>query len=291
MKLVRHTKDPIRISPPAPLPLVRKRRLSLSSDSPRSHLITKLLSTVMNISPIGQYTSAQTKCSFLTKLPPEIRNQIYLLVLGDQVLHIVPSPVPSRTLPFRSSDKHKPQDLVSRLDHEPCKHPWRALGVEQLDQNRIKRMTPDPQKLCVTWTNEYGELYVGALVARAQTQEEIETRDQRPWMRKNRPLGLLKTCRIMYVSPIDLCIHPYLPEKLALSNKSTLYLRLHPTDTQKPSPFFTQPTPSPSNPFQPSPSSHPLCYLPAFHFYNTCICTLRSAGTSTTIVDVNAPTK
>ncbi|KAF2791340.1 hypothetical protein K505DRAFT_67399 [Melanomma pulvis-pyrius CBS 109.77] len=177
--------------PPLPLPAKRKRRLSITADG-GPEVRTRVSTLVPNFmrKSRGQHTSPQSQCAFL-KLPPEIRNQIYRLALGDQLLHIIPSLVPSSTLPPRFS--WKPQPFRLRLDYAPCKY--------SQNPGAGGSVTPDPHSLCAIWINGEGELH-----SEAQNQDRsvFGARYRRWWIRRKGVLALVKTCRIIYSEAIPL---------------------------------------------------------------------------------------
>ena len=178
----------------------RKRRLSICSPAPRSS-VPRLLKR-----SAAQRTSEQPDCLFLRRLPPELRIQIYRYVLGDRTLHIVPCLVSSRTKPSRYS--LNPQPFNTRLDYTECENSalnWRFATLI----NKAANPAYDAHTLCTNWTDELGNLYFqsphvvtyhrGMLPISSQKREEVETRYNRWWTRKNRFLALLKTCRAMWV--------------------------------------------------------------------------------------------
>ncbi|KAF2183807.1 hypothetical protein K469DRAFT_201370 [Zopfia rhizophila CBS 207.26] len=146
-------------TPPLPLPARRKRALSISKvENP--NIFKKLI-------PRYQRTSSQSQCLLLTKLPPEIRNQIWGLVLGDRALHIIPSLVPSQTRPSKYTLKDK--KLVYRLDYEPCK--WSTEGLDYAVTG-----LGSAHSACAIWINSNGELYFNAPQAVVNGERDLEVR-------------------------------------------------------------------------------------------------------------------
>ena len=173
---------------PAPLPLARERSLSISQD------LTELRRSVrgMVTSPFRRKKIAdQSQCMLLTRLPPEIRMQIWELVVGNQRLHIIPSLVPSLTRP----NKYTLTDngVLYRLDYETCRK-----SQFMLSQEMVKDI--DSHYTCAIWVNSNGELYFNtpqAVMRGDHGYRREELRFLRWWVRKNRLLSLLKTCRHM----------------------------------------------------------------------------------------------
>jgi hypothetical protein len=208
------------IAPVAPLPLTRKRRLSIpdftSPDPPRristyrqlfgkpaeaQHLLnrsstspeTSTLLPRFNERLLGRHdevqcTAIQEKCPLFAKLPLELRLQIYGLVLGGRALHIIPSHVPSITLPPRFS--LRAYQFHRRLDFEVCKNPKSHLGFKESSDS------------CTREYNKQDDLALLTGKSFSDTKEHASRRTKamlQKYERKDGPLALLKTCRLMYV--------------------------------------------------------------------------------------------
>ncbi|KAF2491387.1 hypothetical protein BU16DRAFT_565091 [Lophium mytilinum] len=182
---------------PTPLPKTRPRALSIpvsAGDSKKG-----AISTFLGINPKRpeQHTSPQSACSLLTKLPLELRLHIWTLVVGGQRLHIIPSLVPSLTRPPRYTLVDP--GVFYRLDYERCK--W---GEDDWVGSSSVR---NAHSACAVWVTDGGQLYFNAprvlLEGDAQYKDE-EYRYLRWWVRKNRILALVKTCRQIYTEAVPL---------------------------------------------------------------------------------------
>ncbi|KAF2263664.1 hypothetical protein CC78DRAFT_267923 [Lojkania enalia] len=166
-------------SAPISLPSQRKRTLSIlsTSEEPRPTIWTRILH------PGTQHTNPQKQCFLLTKLPLELRHQIYQHILCSRVLHIIPSLVPSLTKP--PHDSTNIETTLTRLDYEPCKWDEDTLIYGKANHSA-----------CAIWINGDGELYFRAPKAIVKGNK-VETGFLRWWCRKGGMLNLLKTCRLM----------------------------------------------------------------------------------------------
>jgi hypothetical protein len=207
------------IAPAAPLPLRRRRRLSIqeftSPDPPRristyrqlfgkpaevQHLLTRSSTSPETSTLLPRFherllgrhdvqsTAIQEKCPLLAKLPLELRLQIYGYVLGGHTLHIIPSHVPSLELPPRFSLRAYP--FHRRLDFEVCKNPKSHLGFKESYES------------CTREYNKRDDLAILTGGSFSDTKEHASRRTKamlQKYERKGGPLALLKTCRLMYV--------------------------------------------------------------------------------------------
>lgn len=235
-RIVVFPRSPRHRPPISTLPLKKERRLSIDALSSPPSLLGRLM-------PGGttQTTHAQKKSLLLTKLPPEIRNLIYAYILGDRVIHIIPSLVPSRTKPAKVTPE---QPFLSRLDYEFCRHADQHDGLLGIS----------PHSTCAIWITHDGELYFNAPKAVVQSVDELETRYLRWWCRKDRALSMLKTCRQIYTEAIYILyatntfdfrsINTFaqfpstiLPKRL--NTIRTLHIRVKPTNSHIENPFLT----------------------------------------------------
>lgn len=175
---------------PAFLPAVRERSLTIGS-VPEPNFVQRIYPGLLT-----QRTSNQQQCTFLTKLPAEIRIKIYRLVLGDQVLHIVPGLVPSRTRP--SQERSSIPRMSTRFDYEPC--------VSNLGP--LKRGVGGHHGNCTNWIDKGGkQLFLRTSpyepsspfrwMNPVEVARYVDTRYLEWWKRENGLLALLKTCRQM----------------------------------------------------------------------------------------------
>ncbi|OCK75444.1 hypothetical protein K432DRAFT_446699 [Lepidopterella palustris CBS 459.81] len=177
----------------APTPLLKttRRRRSLSLLRSDDSFIRKRLFSLL---PSKKRTSNQAESLLFTKLPVEIRLLIWEYVIGRQTLHIVPSLIPSLTRPSRY--KIRDRGIYYRLDHEVCR-------CESEDVLRFPYNTLEYHSPCVSWVTREGLLYFHHPNALSLEDERgcknAEARYLRWWRRKNRVLGLLKTCRMIYI--------------------------------------------------------------------------------------------
>jgi hypothetical protein len=189
------------LAAPAPLPLIRNRRLSItSSGSPEEPIISpRFRRKIIGRCNQEQYTATQDQCLFFTKLPLELRLLIYRFVLGDLTLHIILSHVPSFTLPPRFSLRTHP--FRRRLDFEVCKF---AQRHKQANEENAVAVLENPE-ICTREGSK--QLEISGLI---QLHYKEGAEDAVDWAtstnclltkygRKGGPLALLKTCRVMYV--------------------------------------------------------------------------------------------
>jgi hypothetical protein len=192
---VRHS--PQQLTPPGPLPPFRERRLSISlctsSFTKTPKPIPNLFRKLMRKRDKAQCTSLQNQCPLFTRLPLELRVQIYRFFLGDCTFHIIPSHVASLTLPPRFSLRAHP--FQARLDFEVCADPEQHIGVRNNNSISIR----DSHRDC---TGEGSKEWASSRL-RLETDYQIVTTERilQKWGRKGGPLALLKTCRVMYALP------------------------------------------------------------------------------------------
>jgi hypothetical protein len=211
------------IAPVAPLPLMRKRRLSITEFTlpgpPRTiSTYNRLFGKLAEIQHLGttsstpsetptllprfheeivgrhdklQCTATQEQCPLITKLPLELRLQIYGYVLGNRTLHIIPSHVPSLTPPPRFSLRTYP--FHRRLDFEICKNPGLRLD--------LKGVCCERPEICTRESDKNSDFRINRGFKK-DTDERKALRTKsflQKYERKDGPLALLKTCRVMYV--------------------------------------------------------------------------------------------
>ncbi|KAF2203685.1 hypothetical protein GQ43DRAFT_438610, partial [Delitschia confertaspora ATCC 74209] len=193
------TRKRIEKIPPAKLPTQRERRLSLSGVQEPS-LTGKILPRYLISAP---HTSPQKTSLLLTKLPPELREEIWKLVLGAQTLHILPSLVPNLTRAHQPRNRYflsngnpnHEKEITYRLDYEPCK--WTPKDMEYHHAE-----CGYTHSAYTIWVTRHGELYFNAPAAIVKAERDIEVGFLRWRGRRNRCLALLKTCRLIYTEAI-----------------------------------------------------------------------------------------
>jgi hypothetical protein len=245
------------IAPASPLPLMRKRRLSITEftlpgQSRTASKYNRLFSKLAKVQHLGsttstppetytlpprflerlvgrhdefQCTAAQDQCPLLTKLPLELRLQIYGHVLGYRTLHIIHSHVPSLSLPPRFSLRTHP--FHKRLDFEICKAP-----ESHLNRNSVSEICT---RASIRKSKFNGLGLIPALRYRGgtdQVADKVMVRVKyllQKYERKGGPLALLKTCRIMYVLVSFNFSHPagaqLLSKKLCNENRNGIRVR------------------------------------------------------------------
>lgn len=200
--LVAHSQSSVnQLAAPAPLPLIRNRRLSItSSSSPEEPTISpRFRKKIIGRCNQEQYTATQEQCPLFTKLPLELRLLIYRFALGDLTLHIIPSHVPSLTLPPRFSLRTHP--FHRRLDFEVCNF---AQRHKQANKEDAVNVLENPE-ICTREASK--RLEIGSLIQlhyKAGTEDAVAWPTSMDYLltkygRKGGPLALLKTCRVMYV--------------------------------------------------------------------------------------------
>jgi len=205
------------IVPASPLPLTRNRRLSITEftipgQSRTVSTYNRLFSKLAKVQHLGTTSSKppetysllprfheilverhdEVQCLLLTKLPLELRLQIYGHVLGYRTLHIIPSHVPSLSLPPRFSLKTYP--FHRRLDFEICRTLKSHLDHDDVFEMCIREIT----KTCEL------ERLTQLLDCRGDIDKGVDKVQKinyflHKYERKGGPLALLKTCRTMYV--------------------------------------------------------------------------------------------
>ncbi|KAF2015560.1 hypothetical protein BU24DRAFT_421861 [Aaosphaeria arxii CBS 175.79] len=178
-----------RCTPAAALPATRKRALSMTVHPKTTSMWSKVISLSGTTT---QRTIRQENSLLLTKLPPELRNMIYQNVLGDRVLHIIPSLVPSRSR--QRSQKSPP---ASRFDYATCKWPKHVNAEVGLVGQRL-------HSACAIWIGRNGELYFNVPQSIWKGEKELDTSFLRWWNEKNRLLALLRTCRLIYSEAVHI---------------------------------------------------------------------------------------
>lgn len=189
--------------PPTPLPITRKRRLSITSNtSPKA--ATRLSMFLGRCIGEHDHAASQDQCLLFTKLPLELRLLVYGHVLGNRTVHIIPSHVPSLTPPPRYSFKTHP--FRRRLDFEECSF---SLGHRRDNKTDVESDPEDPEH-CTHENLRNWELNRLFKVFRWHQRLKLHLDSDaaleyfvKKWGRKGGPLALLKTCRVMYVS-----LHP-----------------------------------------------------------------------------------
>jgi len=228
------------LAAPAPLPLIRKRRLSITwSDSSEAPTISpRFLGKFIGTRNQEQYTATQDQCLLFTKLPLELRLLIYRFVLGDLTLHIIPSHAPSLTLPPRFSLRTHP--FRRRLDFEFCKS---AHHYKKAKEENAVAIFEDPE-LCTQERSKQWEF--NGLVQSYSMQRDKGNADWAFWARyflskhgrKNGLLALLKTCRVMYVVSL---LRKIQSMRIELTNRRPVIPRLLRSST--PQTYSPSPTP------------------------------------------------
>jgi hypothetical protein len=182
------------LTPPAPLPPSRKHRLSIISSTPpfaeTSTPIPNLFGELVKKRDKVQYTKLQNQCPLFTRLPPELRLQIYRFVLGDCTFHIIPSHAPSLTPPPRFSLRAQP--FCTRLDFERCSKPERHMGV----RTKFRFVVVQSHEMC---TREGHKKWAASRLPKTDYENVTTEFLLEKWKRKGGPLALLKTCRVMCV--------------------------------------------------------------------------------------------
>ncbi|KAL1985112.1 hypothetical protein VTN96DRAFT_8241 [Rasamsonia emersonii] len=121
------------------------------------------------VDPLAREPSPQQDCQFLQRLPPEIRLMIYRYVFGDEAVHLV--------------------QLKGKIRHVRCQHPSSSI---------------EKHRHCCPVTPARWRVYDGRVAGHSDRMLYPHTHAQLPELLSNSSLGLLRTCRTIYLEAADI---------------------------------------------------------------------------------------